>query len=388
MKCKKSKIFDHPKTLKNSKGFWCTEKRSFSRESKGFFGNKKSVTQISQFFRNRIFQKKAQFFTIAAILLLSISLISFTYLSYDRQTSQARNVQTRVVSMNWFIQDVYTDVDNALFISGKRALIALSQEIRDNDDYISDPEFIFKELVINGTIAGSPSQFLENSTIINWTNKVAFIANDSGIIFNLSDYNVTINQSEPWYLDVRLTAKMIVMDTKGVSFWNTTLDKTIKLSVEDTEDPVYTRESHGNILRMIRRTSIDGFVDYSDPLNPDVSNLMLFIQDKEYRHSNSSPSFLMRLQGDLSHSECCGIESIVGVDELIPYPQFLFERSHVDYIYWEDPENPQTPGSPDHDFWYINYTSATPETYVRIDNKSGHLLEYDVHVEGMFLENI
>ena len=325
--------------------------------------------------KRRRFQTKAQFFTITAVLIISIYIVSFNHIAFEKYSTKAKLVQTKADSVNWFIMDVQSDLDNVIYISGTRAMIALLEDISDSHNYISDLDGDFKELLINGTLDGTPNTFMENSTIINWSDNVKNIAKDNyALEFDIKDYNTRVYQEDPWFITVELTALLNITDTEKIFYWNTTLNNTIQISILHLEDPLYTIESNANIIRNIQKTSISEFIDYS-AAPPDVDNLMDFIHDKEYIHSNSSPNFLMRMQGDFSFSECCGIESIVDVQEIIPYPQYLFERSHIDYIYWSDPTNPQTPGD---DFWYIEHTHADSNFLVRLDNQSEHHIEYNV----------
>ena len=319
--------------------------------------------------------KKAQFFTIVIILLLSIYLVGFTYINYEKYRTKAYSVQSRVNSVNWFINDIHQDLENVLYISSTRATIALMQEVLDERNYIKDYNTAYKDLIVYGKLNGENNRFLEENTLLNWTNKAKEVADDLDIEIKFSNYEVEVYQIDPWFIKIDLTTNIYIKDNKNTSWWNQTITKTAQMDIDEVlEDPLYRIKSNGTITRIIKKTNIKNFVIYAG-IPPDVSDLQRFAQEKHYRHSNSSPSYLMRLQGNFSSSECCGIESLVSVQEISEHTFFNMERSHVDYLYWKNPSQPQISGI---DFWYIDHTAGEKSTMIRIDNQSNHLAEYNV----------
>ncbi len=54
------------------------------------------------------------------------------------------------------------------------------------------------------------------------------------------------------------------------------------------------------------------------------------IKDRTYRHTEISPSFLMRLVNNTANSSCCGIESLVNGSFGV------YDRSYVDYLFFNN----------------------------------------------------
>jgi hypothetical protein len=70
--------------------------------------------------------KRGMFFTIIAIMLLSIFLISFYLYSESKENN---SIKERITSINNFIFSLEKDVSRQGYISGYRALLALEDHI-------------------------------------------------------------------------------------------------------------------------------------------------------------------------------------------------------------------------------------------------------------------
>ena len=93
----------------------------------------------------------------------------------------------------------------------------------------------------------------------------------------------------------------------------------------------------------------------------DTTNFKRHIDGLYYANSSAGPSFLMRLEGNLSNSST-GIESIVRLPDLQVQGIPVYERSSVDYIYF---------GNATPTIYIINNTY---ESWLRLDD--GHLDKY------------
>lgn len=71
----------------------------------------------------------------------------------------------------------------------------------------------------------------------------------------------------------------------------------------------------------------------------DMTNMTLFINEKQYRSSLTGPSFLDRLEGKLNLSDKYeyGLETVVNIEDLEDeelYPMVYPQTSCIDYLYW------------------------------------------------------
>ena len=204
----------------------------------------------------------------------------------------------------------------------------MGQRIADEGVFIEDLENGFNELVLNGTYKDEEMGLMRESTFTEWAERVAKEAEKTGIAVNFTVHNVSINQTDPWYISVDANINMTIRDKKNTSSWKKTEHVITEVGIENFEDPLYVVKSIGKVTNVIVRSPITDFVDGNDP-----SNLVKHLNNSYYIESNVSPNFLMRLQGDLSNSST-GIESLVNLKEFQEQGVTIKDRSAVDYIYF------------------------------------------------------
>lgn len=273
----------------------------------------------------RIFKKRGIFFTMAAMIIMAVLLISFSIDVEYKQAEQMDAIGTRLETTNYFINDVEDDLQRGLYILSYRALLSLEQYVATNGTFLNDTESDFRSMVINGTVGNISVDLMVNMTFVDWLNKIKTQAGSIGIIINITIEDVSIKQRDPWNVEVNLTTKMMVADSSNTALWY--IDKQIitKVRIEDLEDPVYTVNSLGKIANVIKKSN---YTDFSD-----IDNLKIHLNNSYYIESNSAPSFLMRLEGNLSNSSF-GIESLVNLEEFSRQGLQTYSKSSVDYIYF------------------------------------------------------
>lgn len=271
--------------------------------------------------------KKGIFFTVAAIVLSVVIILSFTAVEY-RLKEKMDVIETRITTMNNFIKDIEQDLQKGVYIASFRAFLGMSQYIASNGTYIDNVENTFNELILNGTINNQKVSLMTDSTFTDWVNKIQLEADKIDIIVNFNVDDVTISQDQPWHVQVDIDIDMEVNDKKQTSSWN--MNKNIKtnISIVGLEDPVYVINSHGRIINSIRISPFEQFATGSN-----VDNLLTQMNESYYITSNMSPTFLMRMEGNLAGSEI-GIESLVNLQEFIDQGLTTKDRSTVDYIYF------------------------------------------------------
>ncbi|HJN57256.1 MAG: hypothetical protein QF436_00920 [Candidatus Woesearchaeota archaeon] len=301
--------------------------------------------------------KKGVFFTFAAIALSVIIIMSFnTYKSYDMK-EKTDVVGVRINTVNNFIKDIEQDLEKGLFIAGFRAFLSMGESIANKGTFITNLEGSFEELVLQGTLNNEELSLMKDSTFTDWSEKIEAQANKVGITVNFTILSVSITQEDAWSVLVNANLSLEVRDEKNTSSWKRNKSMVAEISTESFEDPLYTLNSQGRVISAITKSPITDFTDEGD-----VSNLLEFINNSYYIESNTSPNFLMRLQGILSNSST-GIESLVNLEEFQEQGLAIKDRSAVDYIYF---------GTQSTSNYRIN---NTPEWF-KLDN--GHLEIYKV----------
>ena len=302
-------------------------------------------------------KKKSMFYISAAIALTIVIMVTYSAYSSYRLNDKMESIEIRIQSVNFFIENIEKDLDNGIYIAGFRTVLSLNQFITTNGTYIDDVNARFRESFLNGTIKQQPLSLMQGTTFTDWANKISAEADKIDIKFNFTVIDIKLNQSDPWGVNVGLNISLDVRDKKNTSYWIRNRYLIAKINIIGFEDPLYIVNSKGRVTNAIMQTNITSFT-----VNGDVTNLMLHTNYSRYIAHNDSPSFLMRLQGNLGNSSN-GIESLVNLDKFQQQNIPLKDRSVVDYIYFGA-------GST------VNYRiNKTPEWF-KID--SSHLAIYQV----------
>jgi len=291
-------------------------------------------------------RKKAMIFTIIAVILISMLIFSFTL--YNKYSLRDKSVVTgiRVKSMNNFINDIENDIERGVYITSFRALMSMEQYITTNGTFIGDFHPRFRETFLNGTINNSKMPLMDESNFINWTNKIKNEAEKLDINVDFTINKITIYHDSPWEVKIDANITLNVQDKKQTASWKRELKITSNISIEDFEDPLYGINSDGKVTNKIIKTTVTYFVD-----GEDTTNLQIHLNNSYYIESNTAPSFLMRLEGNLSSSDY-GIESLVNLEEFQHQGITIKIRSAVDYIYFgtESTENSDIKNMPS---WFM-----------------------------------
>jgi hypothetical protein len=272
--------------------------------------------------------KKGILFTVTAIVLSVVIVLSFALYSEQRLKEKMSTIETRVVTMNNFIKDIEKDLQKGIYISSFRAFLSMSQYIASNGTFIDNVEQTFNELLFNGTIDNQQVSLMEGSTFTDWVNKIQSEADKIDIIVNFTVNEAKSVQEDPWYITVSVGISMEVEDKKQTSSWDINKNLETNISIRGLEDPLYVINSYGRVTNTIRVSPFQHFV-----VGGDNENLLTHLNEPYYISTNMSPNFLMRFEGNLASSET-GIESLVNLQEFVDQGLAVKDRSAVDYIYF------------------------------------------------------
>src|SRR3989344_3412142 len=163
--------------------------------SEAFFQAKPSI---------RIRSKKGFFFTMVAIALSMVLILSFRVYDVQERNQKDEVVTARILALNHLVKDVKEDVRKGLYITSKRALLGIQ-------------EYVAEE-----------GAFLPNATAV---------------------------------MDIN------VMDRKGTASWQQEQEVSALVNIIDLEDPLYVVKTGGKITNIIRHTNYTPFVQGSDVTN-------------------------------------------------------------------------------------------------------------------------
>ncbi|MBR9706504.1 hypothetical protein GOV14_05695 [Candidatus Pacearchaeota archaeon] len=278
---------------------------------------------------NIIKNKKGMFFTMLIILLLSLFVLSYGFYSI---TKDREPVNKRIQTLNNFVFSVQEDLERELYISGFRVIFLFEKRIVEENEYISDIPGNFSEMMFNGTMNnGSYEGGLDLMEGVTF-NDIMTQMSETGakINANVSNSSVpefTISQDDPWKVKVNLQVDIAIKDNAGLASWNRDIDLDVYIPVTNFEDPIYYMETEGRVTNKILKT-----------IHPDFTDDNEF--EKHWKNSyyiahNDAPSFLQRLQGDLSANPGgYGIESLINPENLSDLGVTVTTKTLVDYRYF------------------------------------------------------
>ena len=295
--------------------------------------------------------KKGIFFTLIAVALLGI--ILFSYSTTYRYSLQEKSsiIETRVDTMNRFLNSVDADMENAIYIAGYRSVVALTDYVTTNGTYVTSTTAALEELFLNGTIEGYSTILMVNNTFVDWMGKIKDKGQEVGINMTMEVTGVTVIQTSPWDLRFSVDSTVNISDQKSTANWSQ--DKTLSsvISILGFEDPWYALHTSGMIVKRINQSSYDNNFSVSN----DTTNLALHVKNTYYIAWNASPSFMQRFENDHAPHEF-GIESMVNKTEIMNYCSASI--SSVDTICWRQNGSVST--------WNVEGMNAS----FRIDNQT------------------
>src|SRR3989344_7205838 len=103
-----------------------------------------------------VMNKKAMFYTVAAIALTLLIVTTYSAYTTFRLNDKMEVIQTRIETVNFFIKDVEKDLENGIFIAGFRTLLSFNQYISTNGTYLDNVNARFEESFVSGTINSQP----------------------------------------------------------------------------------------------------------------------------------------------------------------------------------------------------------------------------------------
>jgi len=282
--------------------------------------------------------KKGIFFTFAAIALSIIIILSFNVYTDYRLNDKMGVIEIRVNTMNNFIKDLENDIGNVIFIAGFRSLLSLEDYMMGHDEFfnvVDTPTLAsaFDEVFRLGTIqygTGTENMpLMKNNTFINWTTKIKEQADKTDISLDFTINSVTISQSDPWLVNIKVNLDIDVQDNKNTASWKIdNKDYTKKINITGFVDPLYLVNTDGVANNTMRET----------PFTSWPADLSAHLTNAYYREHSDAPNYLMRFENNLV-SDSNGIESLVTL-RLKGKGLSINAKSAVDYIYFDSSNDP------------------------------------------------
>lgn len=298
--------------------------------------------------------KKGIFFTLLVIFLLFLFLVSYSLYSI---VQERKAVEKRINSLNNFVFSVEENIPRNLYIAGFRTIFLLEKNIAETGTYATNLNSSFEGAFFNGTLYSQEQELMNGAKFSDIENLITQQADKINAEVFFYNPKLIITQEDSWHVKLILETDLLIKDKGNLVLWNKTASFSSYVPIQGFEDPLYLINTNGKIVNKINKTIYTEFVSGSQ-----VSNLLNHVENSYYIASQTSPSFLDRLQGINSPNEN-GIESLVYLPKLSSQGIIVQDKSAVDYIYFSS-DNPQS------------YHILGMPSWFKLD--SGHLEIYQV----------
>ncbi len=344
--------------------------------------------------------KKGMFFTLIAILIVSVLFITFSPRHGLAIKGQVSFTESRISAADDFVETVKASyMPMALRMASYNALNALSEYLKQrNNSLFADYDELnrnFAEVMLNGSIyceiggrnehipidecLGSGKTFMGNR---NFTQRLRDIEKSSKAILQIDtnfsrdwygDYNVVLfqnNATGPFQAGVNVTINFSV--NAGIAWWNDTERISTVFSFDGIEDPLYSVKSqsgigalHTNVFNQTNLTSWN------------ITNTFWEIEWRRYRHDKEGSSFLTRFTESDVRSECCGIESLINPFVMASAGVGDIEKPYSDWCFF----GTRCPLNQTGSLWNISCitdNSIAPEKFYRFALDTYHAISYNL----------
>ncbi len=284
-------------------------------------------------FMGKVASKKGIFFTFISITMMIIFILVFTPQADISLQKDTQSIRLRIDSIDNYIDDLENRYfENVLRATTYKTMLSLIFYINSTGAYLPNLDSAFSEVLITGNINNVPidsitgKKIMDNNTFTNWSNRIAKASKETlSVNTTIAVNNVTVYQTEPWAIDSKISLNFSVKSS--IAEWKK--DNVIIITSIDVEgfyDPYYLVNTNKVYTNQIKKSSVE-----FDQWNTTI--VREHLRNGTYAHWDNSdaPSFLMRFTNTITNSSCCGIESIVNPNKIIPNDQI---DSYADYFIW------------------------------------------------------
>jgi len=325
---------------------------------------------------------------IVMLVLIILSLVSYYIIASQPLIDDVIN-KMRTDELFYFVEAVKMDYSRSISIAGQRAFAYLIDYSIKNDasfdgyvmqnctqlNYgVNGSQAAAAELMLCGTLYGSamlPVDFMENHTLLRWTEKMASKGDELNFIVEVNPTRLEILPYDSTSFYVIGKMDLTIYDRLNQSFYRGyDIPVVSKIEVDTLEDPMYAvRTGNHNLIR------------YFTPCNssPVVNSSVLesWLDTRCYLSTSSGPSFFDRLDGNLNQSpvyvtqsqlveelgveqQQIGLESFVDLDEFASHNVSVeYNLSWLDHYYWNDiPAYCSVMGMDGHSHFKIDFDHA------------------------------
>ncbi|MAE13368.1 hypothetical protein CMO92_02275 [Candidatus Woesearchaeota archaeon] len=250
-------------------------------------------------------QRKAQIYFLSSLMFLTFLTIVLLFTTRITERDKHELIKTRVLALDNFLTDFERDAERAINIAGFRALIAMEQFVSTNGSYYEDAEVIFIDVFYTGTINNTLQPVMNQSSFLNYLQRVNQLANNLNIDINAVVEEVKIRHTTPWDINVEVFLDVNITDSSGIANFSFKKSYNSTFSIISLKDPMYTVNTSGKVINTIERTEFTILVKENN-----TKNLSEHHTESWYLNTSRAPSYIDRFEPGFQPSPN-GIESLV-----------------------------------------------------------------------------
>ena len=266
---------------------------------------------------------------------------------YDK----SHDMRSVINNLNFALEDM----SRSLFIAGFRTVFLVEQQILNTKSMVNNFTLVFNQSFFGGTYNGVLAPVMTGATFGDMVKNMNISANKVNAVVSLTNASVYATQDDPWNVKFVLKGRLIVKDNDNLVGWDKEEIVYSYVPIKYFDDPIYIVNSNGLYSNKMIKTPYFPFVSGNN-----LANLSLHAQGSYYINYSGAPSFIDRLEGNFTHADINGVESLVNVKKLFDLTgESAKTKSIRDFVYFSS--SGITP------FCRIN--SPVPD-WVLIDNQS------------------
>jgi hypothetical protein len=160
--------------------------------------------------------------------------------------------------MNNLYESIVRDIQKSLEIIAIRAMAVAFMNVSSSGQSFNESNVSLRELVLYGTLEGSPMSLMENATFLEWISKIKEVSETKGFNTNISVQSMTIKPYDSFNLEIETNISINITDEQGVA----NLDKFALIDtlvdIENLEDPLYPLNTEGLGNNIIKKSPYEG----------------------------------------------------------------------------------------------------------------------------------
>ncbi len=196
-------------------------------------------------------RKGVLFSSIALLAIIPAILILHYYPALVREKRSLEVEEMIFDQLNFFERNVEEDLDRILFISARRALIAVTNNIIINGTPVSDAPSSIKELMRNGTFQGEVEPLMEENNIEYWYGEIREVGELIGFNLTLYDLGLEVNLSNNSVMNFQIFTRINISDLLNIHLISRESSHGLNVSIEGLEDPTYPLNTYGLVKRIV-----------------------------------------------------------------------------------------------------------------------------------------